>query len=493
MATDEVGEASPLDARVIEANALALGLSLDQLMENAGRAVAEEAARQLGPPGTPVAVVAGVGNNGGDGSCAAFYLAQWGYHPSVWLLRAPSEIAGAAARRCWERIQHRLPTTIGAPTAADLAKSRLIVDAALGAGQSGALRSPYREAVEAMRSAHLPILSVDVPTGLGTGLAVRPEWTVALTVRKSGMSPENSGEIRVKDIGIPAEAWQETGPGEFLLYPDPRSRAGRGRSARVLVVGGGPYVGAPVLAGLSALRSGTERVTLALPSPAAEAAQALSPDLVVRAIGHGAFAPSDSAAIRALATELHVDALVLGMGAGRAPETIACFRELIGAWRAGRPLVVDADALGALEPTPGAAGHVVATPNAGEYVRLFGPESGTSPTERLALARRRATEWGLTLLVKGEVDLITDGRATHLNRHHHPAATVGGVGDVLAGVVGGLLAQGLPTQAAARLGAYWVGVAGGMAAERRDYGLIASDVLEALPGALVQGRGAGRP
>ena len=492
MATDPVGEASPLDSRIIEANALALGVSLDQLMENAGRAVAEEAARRLTEPSARVVVVAGAGNNGGDGTCAAFYLAQWGHRPEVWLLRPPSEIGGGSARRCWERIQHRLPVRFGVPTDDDVRGARLILDAALGAGQSGELRSPYRETVEVVRRAHVPTLSIDVPTGVGTALSVRPDWTVALTTRKRGMTPDNSGEIVLRDIGIPAEAWQRTGPGEFLRYPDPRSRAERGRSARVLVVGGGPFAGAPALAALAALRSGAERATVVIPSPAAEAVRAMSPDLVVRAVGSGAFGPTDAAEILALAKELHVQAAVLGMGAGRSAETVALFASLLREWRGTLPLVVDADALGAIAKSPGGAGQLVATPNPGEYERVFGPDAATRAEDRLATAQRRAIEWGVTFLVKGSVDLIADGQVASLNPHHHPAATVGGVGDVLAGVVGGLLGQGLPASGAARLGAYWVGTAGAIAAEQRDYSLLATDVLEALSPALIRGRSSTR-
>ncbi len=492
MATEPVGEVSALESRVLEANALALGLSLDELMENAGRAVAEEAARHLPKAPARVAIVAGVGNNGGDGTCAAFYLAQWGYTPEVWLLRSPAEITGGSARRCWDRIAHRLPVHLGAPAEADLASAELVVDAALGAGQHGELRSPYREAVASIERAHRPTLSVDVPTGLGTSTAVRPAWTVALTSRKSGMTPESSGEIVVRDIGIPHEAWSATGPGEFLRYPDAKLRADRGRSARVLVVGGGPFAGAPALAALGALRAGAERVTVLLPEPAAAAVRAMSPDLIVRSVGTGRFTSANAAEVVSMARELKVHAVVLGMGAGREPETLAMYSALLAEWRGRLPLVVDADALGALTRAPGGAAHLVATPNPAEYERVFGPDPSRTAEDRLETARRRATEWGVTLLVKGPVDLITDGRTAQTNPHHHPAATVGGVGDVLAGVLASLWAQGLEPTGAARLAAFWVGTAGARTAERRDFSLLATDVLDTLSETLVAGLRAAR-
>jgi hydroxyethylthiazole kinase-like uncharacterized protein yjeF len=485
MAHDERGAASALDMAVMEANSLALGLSIDALMENAGRAVAEAAAAHV-PLGARIVVLAGAGNNGGDGTCAAFYLGQWGYQPEIWLVRPPSEIRGASAVRCWDRARTRCPSQIGVPTADALRGASLLVDALLGSGQAGELRSPYRETVEVATRSGVPVLSVDTPTGLGSASAVRPTWTVALTIRKHGMSPENSGEIMVRDIGIPLEARTETGPGEFLRFPH-RTGSSAPRRGRVLVIAGGPFSGAPALAALAALRSGAERATVATPSPAAEAIRALSPDLIVRSVGQGAFVLSDVDRLRDVLDASPVDAVVLGMGVGRSTETLDAMRALLSAIRGSRPIVVDADALAALDRVPGGAGHLVATPNQPEYRHIFQPDEARTPGEQLAVARRKALEWGVTLLAKGEADLITDGHQSVVNRHHHPAATVSGVGDLLAGLVGGLMAQGLPPLDAARLGAYWIGDAGHRAAERHGFSTTASDILEAVPGALVEG------
>ncbi len=485
MAHDDRGEASALDMAVIEANALALGLSIDALMENAGRAVAEEAATHL-PPGGTVVILAGVGNNGGDATCAAFYLGQWGYRPEIWLVRPASEIRGASARRCWERARTRFPTHVGVPTGDALQGAAIVIDGLLGSGQQGELRSPYRETVETAVRSGVPVLAIDLPTGLGSSAAIRPSWTVALTVRKHGMSSENSGTITVRDIGIPLAARTETGPGEFLRFPHATGTR-ESRRGRVLVIGGGPFSGAPALAALAALRAGAERATVAAPTPAAEAIRTFSPDLIVRAVGEGSFASTDVVRLQEILKESPVDAIVVGMGVGRAVETIDSMRELLSAIRGSRPIVVDADALAALERVPGGAGHTVATPNQPEYHHIFAPDAARSPEDQLAAAQRQALEWGVTLLAKGECDLITDGRQGALNRHHHPAATVSGVGDVLAGVVGGLLAQGLAPLDAARLGAYWVGDAGQRAAEERGFSTIASDVLGALPASLVAG------
>jgi NAD(P)H-hydrate epimerase len=300
------------------------------------------------------------------------------------------------------------------------------------------------------------------------------------------MNEDNAGDIRVRDIGIPADARLRTGPGEFLRAPH-RSAASGARSGRVLVVAGGPFTGAPVFAGLAALRSGAERATLVVPSPAAESARAGHPDLVVHTVGHDVFTPADVPRVEEIVRKFPIQSMVIGMGVGREPDTLEAMRTLVGSFRGRIPMVVDADALASLTATPGASSSLVATPNTGEYLRWFGDEGDERPEDRLELARRHALDWGVTLLAKGPADLITDGREGALNLHHHPAATVAGVGDVLGGVVGGLLAQGVPAFGAARLAAYWVGDAGSHVAEARGYGLTASDVLSELPATLVAG------
>ncbi|HTT34711.1 MAG TPA: NAD(P)H-hydrate dehydratase [Thermoplasmata archaeon] len=490
MAFAAEGPISPAEMAVIERNAIALGVSLDALMENAGRAVAEEAVRHLPSPPARVAVLAGTGNNGGDGTCAAHYLGQWGYAPEIWIVRAPAEIRSPAARRCFDRAALEFPVHVGVPRPVELGEFALVIDALLGTGQAGALRLPYRDAVHAAREAGAPILSVDEPTGLGADDALRPRWTVALHGLKTGMTAERCGELVVRAIGIPPEAQAFTGPGEFLRYPAPSGAGGHPRPGRVVVIGGGPFAGAPALAALAALRAGAERATVLAPLPAADRVQGFSPDLVVRAVGEDHFRPADLPTLEAGLAEMTVDAVVVGMGIGRAAPTVEAMGKLLPALVARFPTVIDADALDAFAgPLPEEADRhpVVLTPNLTEFARALGGEAFGSADERLEEARRRAAARRVTLLVKGEEDLVTDARRSARNRHHPRALAVGGAGDLLAGVVGALLAKGLPGVAAGRLASYWVGEAGYRAAARAGPGLTATDVLEELAPTLVAG------
>jgi hydroxyethylthiazole kinase-like uncharacterized protein yjeF len=487
-------EAPPLsarEARVVEANAVALGISVASLMENAGRAVAEEAVRRLPTPGGGVAILCGTGNNGGDGFAAAHYLRQWGISPDLWIVGPAGEIRSAAARHCYERIAGSVRLRVGAPRAPDLSGFALIIDAMLGTGQRGEPRSPIREAVQAVVASQVPVLSIDEPTGLGSALSIVPRWTVALQSVKEGMRPETCGEILVRPIGIPDAAERETGPGLFLLYPVPSASPHARRTGRVLVVGGGPYAGAPALAGLAALRAGAERAVVAAPAPAADHIQSFSPNLIVRSVGRDRFEPSDVPTLLHAIEPLHVDAVIVGMGVGDAPESAAAMTDLVRRLRLGTiPIVVDADALVGLPAAPAATpgrAVCVATPNRHEFDARFVELHEALPESRLDAVRRVAQERGVTLLAKDDVDLITDGTRAYLNRHHHPSMTVGGVGDVLAGVVGSLVARGVEALDASRLAAYWVGEAGLRAFHARSWGLLATDVLDELPGTLADG------
>ncbi len=478
-----------IEMEAVEANAAALGVSVDALMERAGRAIAEEAVRRLPAAPAGVAILAGIGNNGGDGTCAAHYLLDWGFRPKLWFLRPPSQITSHSARRCFERVERRLPIEVGVPSAEELAAFPLAIDAMLGTGQAGALRSPYREAVDALAESRVPVLSIDLPTGSRDAAGLRPRWTVALTVPKAEMEAATAGELVVRDIGIPPAAWASTGPGEFLFFPPGRlERAGR--HARVVVVGGGPYTGAPALAALAALRSGAERATVIAPQGAAESIQTFSPDLVVRSVGRDRFRPDDVPSILDHIESAPPEAVVLGMGAGADPETVQAMGQLLDRMAGRRPMVVDADALRALGDKALARGGpapLVATPNAGEFVRDFGGVKSEPLDDRRQRVQAEAGRRRLTLVQKGDPDVISNGVLTVENHHHSPFQTVGGVGDVLGGVLGHLLGEGLSGLHAGRLGTYWVGEAGIRAAGSRGPGLLASDVIEALPATVVAG------
>ncbi|HXQ94676.1 MAG TPA: NAD(P)H-hydrate dehydratase [Thermoplasmata archaeon] len=475
-----------LEMAIAERNAVALGVSVQQLMENAGRVVAEAVMARVSDPAGRIVVLAGAGNNGGDGTAAVHYLRAAGRAPELWMVAGAAAIRSIAARRAFERVAGLPGVHEGVPTTADLVGAAVAVDAMLGTGQSGELREPYRSAVTAIRNAHVPVLAVDLPTGFDGPDRLPVEATVTLSASKVGLDRSSGGEITVRPIGIPDAAFDRTGPGEYLAYPRPTTR---GRRARVAIVGGGPFTGAPALAGLAALRSGAERATIYAPRPAAEAIRALTPDLVVVASGTERLRLADLPALLASLRSSRVGAVVVGMGLGRDPETLLAVRSLLTELAGLVPLVVDADALDALpDRLPAAASApVVVTPNEGEFARVFAPTSVGLPASPTAAVEAVARARGCTVVRKGAEDVVASPERTVISGPHSPSMNVGGSGDVLGGVIGRLLAEPLPGFAAARLATHWVGDAGRLAAAERGDGLLATDLLEALPVALREG------
>lgn len=473
------------EVRVLDANAAALGVPTSALVERAGRAVADAALRM--GPGT-VLVLAGPGNNGADGLAAARMLHEAGRPVAVMTPVAEGGWTSAEARAAAEALPEEVNVAFGAkPEAVDAAcaRSGVVVDALLGAGLAGPLREPYASWARVLAAHAGKVLAVDAPTGF----AFVPRETVTFHDAKEGMTPENAGRVTVADVGIPREASLYTGPGEMLLYPQGRLDQHKGEGGVVLVIGGGPYTGAPAVAGMAALRAGADLSIVLTPRRAWPVVASYSPNLVVRPLERDEVDFDDPANRVTLNTWLKkAKAVVVGPGLGLFDSTQRAVHHVVERCaREAVPCVVDADALAALAPRrdllhPG----VVLTPHRKEFATLTGRELPADPEARAEAARAVAAELGGTWLVKGPVDVVTDGRRVKLNATGHPAMSVGGTGDALAGVVGCLLAKGLAPFDAARVGARITGEAGERAAEHRSWGLVATDVVEALPSVLAR-------
>ncbi len=469
-----------------DAAAMAAGVPGAELMENAGKAVADAVRSRWRP--RPVMVLCGPGNNGGDGFVAARHLAKAGWPVSLALLGARSALKGDAAHHAalWEGEALALSPALldGGP---------LVIDALFGAGLSRPLEGAAREVIEAAVSADCPLVAVDVPSGLSgddgrvLGETVCPaDLTVTFLRRKPGhlLLPGRvlCGELRVADIGIPESVLQEIAPKTFENAPGLWAEHFRWRGpedhkyrfGHALVTGGATVTGAARLASRAALRVGAGLVTVACPGETLPI-YALSTASVITA---PLKCPDDFAELLA---DPRRNAVLVGPGNGVTEETRA---RALAALGAGKRVVLDADALSAFQPDPEALfdaidGDVVLTPHDGEFARLF-PELDDGP-DRLSRARAAAEASGAVLVLKGGDTVIAapDGRAA-ITANAPPELATAGTGDVLAGLVTGLLAQGLPVFEAAAA-ACWLH---GEAARRLGPGLIAEDLSEALPGVL---------
>ncbi len=478
-------EITPSEMRRVDANCGDLGLLPLQLMENAGASVAR-AIRARFPEDTEtrIVVLTGTGNNGGDGFVAARHLLD--YNPEILLLGRARDIATDESRRNWEILENLSADLREIRDSSELSELELdadiVIDAMLGTGVRGSIREPVASAIDLINASSAFVLSIDVPSGFNPDnfeKAVHADLTITNHRMKEGLSgrSEITGEVEVADIGIPTRATLIVGTGD--LPPARSSRSHKGDNGRVLVIGGGAFTGAPALAALAALRAGADWVTVAAPQSVAETIQGFSPDLIVHSLSGSYLARDDVGTVNALIRK-H-DVTVIGMGLGRESETAEAVSEIIRSNPDAR-FVIDADALHALPmPVQGMTPPII-TPHAGEF-RMLGGVVSADIDERCELVMDFSARNHVVTLLKGDIDVISDGRAIRINRTGNPGMTVGGTGDVLAGVVGAIFAK-TDALSAASAGALIVGTAGDIAFVEYGYGLLATDVIECIPDAM---------
>lgn len=462
----------------IDRNAAALGIPQRSLMESAGNAIAREV-REVAEADDHIHVIAGRGNNGGDALVAARFLDD---NPvRVTIVGDPATFTTDIARANYETLvaAEMELSIVRDATQLDAFGEDILIDGLLGTGIDGSIREPVRSAIEAINSADATVISVDVPSGIdpdGRGdpdIAVAAERVVTFHAMKPGLTVLDV-PITVADIGIPQAAERFVGPGDLLSVLDRRAQSHKGDHGRILVIGGGPYVGAPALSAIAALRGGADLVEVAVPASIADAVAGFAPELIVRPLPGDRFEPThvdlfEEAIERA-------DVIAIGPGLGDDPETHSAVVHLLEGFD-GR-VVVDADALEIL-PDATTAADIIATPHGGEFADMGfeRPADWRAGEQRVAEA---ATSLEATILLKGRYDVISDGTQTRINRTGNPGMTTGGTGDTLTGVVAAFFAR-LPAIDAAAAGAYVVGAAGDRCAEQIGYGFLASDVATAIP------------
>lgn len=473
------------EVAVLDRNAEALGVEIRSLMANAGEAVAR-VVQERAPEGR-VLVLCGKGNNGGDGFVAARHLSE---HRPVDVLLAGDPTTGLA-REAYDA----LPDAVTVHPTSGLSDVELaelvdgfdvLVDALLGAGAEGAPRGEVRRIVEAQQALEARRFAVDAPTGAGTELAFEPDTTIALGAPKRLGPDAVTGETVTVDIGIPERAFTHTGPGEMTLYPTPGAHQHKGQGGFVLVIGGGPYTGAPALSAMAAMRAGADLAITLVPETVWSSVSGFSPNIVARPL-EGENLDLENPKNRVTLNKWlgMVDSVVIGPGLGKmdpvgqsVPIAVERVQEL------GLPLTADADALWALaEADVRFGGQAVLTPHAGEFKLLTGRAvPGPDDTEgRAKLAQGAASDLEATVLLKGPTDVVADAERIKRNATGTPAMSHGGTGDVLTGIVAALQAKGLSAFDAARLGAFVSGKAGEAATREESYGMVATDVVDAIP------------
>lgn len=455
--------------------AVAGGVPGERLMEAAGWAVAREVRRRFAKG--RVAVLCGPGNNGGDGFVAARLLERDGWAVRLSLLGRVEDLTGDAAVMAGRWRGGVEPLSPDSLHGCDL-----VIDALFGAGLARPLEGVVRAVIEAIARRALPVIAVDVPSGMDGGsgavLGLAPDCVATVTFfrKKPGhcLMPGRAkcGQVVVADIGIPDSVLDairpdlaENGPACWTLpaIPVDGHKYSRGH---VLVFGGGAMTGAARLAARAARRIGAGLVTIAAPAGALELYRGGDPGTLVTA----------AAPLEAVLADPRRNAVVIGPGGG-VGEALA--EQVLAVLASGRGVVVDADGLTCFADRPerlfaALSDRVVLTPHDGEYARLFGAVAGS----RLDRARHAARRSGAVVLLKGPDTVVAhpDGRAT-VTIDASPHLATAGSGDVLAGMIAGLLAQGMVAFPAASAAAWLHGRAG----QALGAGLIAEDLPEVLP------------
>lgn len=489
-----------------------LGIPGAVLMENAGRACAqllEERCAECFPG--PVVVVAGKGNNGGDGYVIARILADHGWQVTTLVLADPERIGGDAAimleilRHCAGRIFFINDKEILAQRFNEL-QPRLIVDALFGTGLESEVRGVPAAAIALMNEATARVIAVDLPSGVDAsngricGCAVRADFTVSFDHPKIGhISTPGAlhvGELEVVDIGIPEtgrppdlipQAWMIDAAAARSLVPERPTFAHKGTFGHLLVVAGSPgKTGAAALAGEAALRSGCGLVTVGVPASVHEILEVKLTEAMTVPLADQEGLLTLAAADRILELAASSQALAFGPGLGQNDGLRRLLRRIVTTL--DLPLVIDADGLnllaGQLDCLLERQGKpLILTPHPGEMARLAGLSVATIEADRFNVARNFARRHQIILLLKGVRTIVAapDGRIL-INTSGNNGLSSGGSGDVLTGLIGGLLAQGCDPFSAAGLAVWLHGrAAEQIAAHRGMVGMTAGELISQLP------------
>lgn len=494
-----------IDKRAIDE----FGISGLKMMENAGCRCADEIIAQYGGRGRAV-VIAGKGNNGGDGYVIARLLSQSGWNIKVYVMAGRDRISGDAAinlEKLPQAIIHYCPLAgqLTALLRENIYQADVIVDAMLGTGLRSDITGVYMEAIELINASGRPIVAVDIPSGIhGTtgrvlGDAVRASSTVTFAFAKLGHvlypGAEHTGRLIIADIGIPPQLMETASGYDFLneeaigpLLHRRDRQAHKGQFGHCLIIAGSAgKTGAAALSANSAVRAGSGLVTLAVAESLHRILEIKTTEVMTVALPDANSGHLTSSAFPAIVKLLAgKDAVAIGPGLDRRPGTTSLVHNIVES--VSLPLVIDADGLNALAEDIDVlrrkkSASVILTPHPGEMARLLGASIPDVEAIRISVAQEFARNFGIYLVLKGARTIIASPAGTAaINGSGNPGMASGGMGDVLTGIITSLLGQGYCAWDACRLGVFIHGYAADLVAEEKgEIGIRATDVQEMLP------------
>lgn len=507
VATSEIMKS--LDKKTAEA----FGIAGIVLMENAGRAVAQTVIKEFNTQAKKgIVVFCGKGNNGGDGFVAARHLINRGYHVDVIMFGKREELSEdgrtnyAAISRITDIIHDLNDAGEFAKTDINLHEKGLIIDALLGTGIKGAVKEPQAGAINLINESGIPVISIDIPSGIDadtgtvTGIAVRAIKTITFGLTKIGLvvypGAEYAGNIEVADISIPDKLIKETNipynlstPGSINYLLKRRNYAtNKGDYGHTLVIGGSEgKSGAAILTAKGALRAGSGLVTISGPEGLVPVFEATVLEALKEPLTETLGGFIDKTAITQVEKLLQTrDVVAVGPGIGTEKQTSDFIFELLK--RCTLPMVIDADAINVISARPGILlechnENIIITPHPGEFGRLINMNPKDVNNNRINLARDFAKQYHCTLVLKGARTIIAnkDGEIW-INPTGNPGMATGGMGDVLTGIIAGLIATGISPLNAAIAGVYIHGMAGDIVySYHMNAAVLASELLERIP------------
>ncbi len=446
------------EMRRAEINYSAFYGPLSDLMQRAGASVAAEI-KSMVPSGSKVLFLCGTGNNGGDGLTAAEMVRDC-CSVKVIIVSLDGRVKSDLAQKALSSYHGEMEKLENLPSAITWAD--LVVDAILGTGTKPGLREPVKSAINVVNSSGKAVLSIDLPSGLGSEEAIKPIRTVTFTDTKEGMTPNNSGMIVIRDIGIPASCFNHSGPGDFVYYPLPLSSSHKGMNGELSVIAGWESYGAGVISSKAALSTGIDLVKVYLPPTMIDRFASHSVEFMLREY--------DQKYIEQISKS---SAILIGPGLGTGDDRSEMIHGILERYTG--PIVLDADALKIMRPEVLKGKNAVITPHRKEF-EIF---TGLDPTEENAISS--AQRYGFTVLLKGETDIITDGRMKIHSPGGNARMTMGGTGDMLAGLVAGFVAKGMPSVRAASFASYINKASADLCYVEKGYWYSVQDMLEKVP------------
>lgn len=426
-----------------------------KLMKQAGKAIADFVTNTISP-GKSITIICGAGNNAGDGICCGEELREK-YPVSILLIKGIKGLKTPESKRAINEYSGEYYPLSSFDSI--ISKSDVIIDAIFGIGINGDPRDPYSDVINTINKSGKTIISIDIPSGLGTNTPVKPDYTVTFTDTKTGMSIENSGKIIVSNIGIPEDIKSTVGPGNMVYMPISVPESHKGMNGIAGILAGWEFPGAAVMSSLSAYNTGLDLVKVFSSDVNRAIITSYNPGLMFYPVKENSFQDISG-----------LDSMLIGPGMGKSKESERLIIHAINNYHG--QLILDADALKLIEPSDVSGRNAIITPHKAEFTAFTGLE----PTEENAI--KTAKKYSIIILLKGSTDIITDGVNTLHSHGGNSRMTMGGTGDVLAGIVAGIASRKVLPLRSAAMGSYINKKCGDMSFEKYGYYYSIMDMID---------------